>query len=75
MFMCISVKTLRLIALGSSPEVANFSLKNDCFSNVVLCCFCVIVVALPFSASLERIVHVIVHIVHAIMCSLSSFTL
>ena len=42
------------------PEVANFSLKNDCFGRVVLCCFafcCVVVVALPFSASLEAIVH------------------
>ena len=43
------------------PEEANFSLKNDCFGPVVLCCFafllCCCCVALPFSGSLEVVVH------------------
>ena len=38
------------------PKAANFSLKNDCFGRVVLCCLAfllfVVVVALPFSAFL-----------------------
>ena len=39
-------------------EAANFSLKNDCFGRVVLCCFaCCCCVALSFSPSLEMIVH------------------
>ena len=39
------------------------TLKNDCFRRVVLCCFAFLLccdctrVALPFSASLEMIVH------------------
>ena len=44
------------------PEAANFSLKNDCFGRVVLRCFAfllfVVVVALPFSASVSLIVYV-----------------
>ena len=47
----------KLMVVNSSPNprVANFSLKNDCFGRVVLCC---VAVALPFSASLGVIVHV-----------------
>ena len=52
------------------PEAANFSLKNDYFERVVLYCFafllccCCCCVALPFSASLEVIVHVYIHHIH-----------
>ena len=57
----------KLMVVGSSPtRGSQFSLKNDCFGCVALPFCCVVVVALPFSASLEVIVDVYVHTLYII---------